>query len=382
MRLNIDMKIGINTLALPKKKTGGGKYISGLVRYLDSMDTGETRFVIFVNKDNKSEFKECRNKNFLFYDCGFIARIRPLRIAWEQLVLPFVVAKEKVDILHSPGFVAPLFLPKRCKSFLTIFDMTFFLFPEKHILWKRMYFNRLIPVCVGRSAKIFTISENSKKDIVNYFRIPEEKVIVTYLGIEEGFGPKDDEEKLEVIRKRYNLPGRFILYLGVLEPRKNLVSLVKSYWDLKHNFGIEEKLVIAGKKGWGYEEVYVEVEKLKLEAEILFLDYIPEDDLPYVYNLATLLVYPSIYEGFGIPILEAMACGVPVITSNVSSMPEVAGDAAILVEPDNVVGFSNAVLRILGEEELRDSLVEKGFQRSKIFSWGNAAKATFAEYKN
>lgn len=372
------MHIGINTLSLPAQKTGGGKYICYLVNSLGWLDRSN-RYSIFANRINMAEFCLDNCTNFDIIDCGFMANVRPLRMSWEQLFLPRQVKNRRIDLLHSPGFVAPLRL--KCRSVVTIFDMTFFLFPHRHTFSKRLYFGFFLPLSARRADMIITISESSKNDIIRCLHLPERKIRVIYPGVDDIFQPVKDDEKLEWVRNRYGIKKDFILSVGVLEPRKNLDRLIRAFYLLVRKGDFDLQLVIVGKKGWAYQPVLDLPEQLGMKDRVIFTGYVPEQDLPLFYSAALLFVYPSVYEGFGIPVLEAMACGAPVITSNISSMPEISEGAGLLVDPYDIQAMAQAIKKLLVDKEMQKKMSEAGLQRARKFSWEKMALSTLELYR-
>jgi len=352
---------------------GSGRYILGLAQGLSSINHSHEIYLL-CNKDNMGLLSFNKHKKVC---CGKLTQIRPTRLFWEQSLLPLYLGRLKIDVLHSPVFVSPLFLS--CFSVVTIFDTTLFSFPKQHTIIKRLYFTKFIPHTVKKAARIITISESSKKDIVNILKVKPERVIVTYMGVDHKvFYPTSGAS--QKIERKYGIASPFILYVGKIEPRKNLASLVKAYHRIRSHYR-SWKLVIAGSKGWGFQEVFATVAKLGLESEVLFTGYVPEEDLPCLYSAAELFVYPSSYEGFGIPLLEAMACGTPVITSNISSLPEVVGDAGILVNPTDIDELAFAIQSVLNSESLQKDMKFKGLKRAKLFTWEETARRTLQVYE-
>lgn len=223
-------------------------------------------------------------------------------------------------------------------------------------------------------------SESTKKDAVRLCGLDEAKIKVIYHGVSPRFRPAGPEA-VSAVRQRYGLPDRFVLSLGTIEPRKNLTSLLE-VWHALSSGGVPPKLVIAGSKGWLYAPFFSKLRELGLEDQVLFTGYVPEEDLPAVYSAAELFVYPSLYEGFGFPVLEAMACGAPVITSNTSSLPEVAGQAALLVDPTSLEELSAAIGRVLENQELRNQLRARGLEQAARFSWERTARETLSVYES
>jgi glycosyltransferase involved in cell wall biosynthesis len=376
----MSLHIGLNAhlLSMGESYRGAGinRYIYNLLITLPVVDPNN-RYTAFLG--------ERRFSTNLALSLRFsrISTVRPeVRILWEQFVQPFALRKEEIDLLHSMAFVTPLVSP--CPSVVTIYDLSFALFPEGLKRNKRLYLSLFTPISARRARLVIAISESTKRDIVRLFGITPEKVEVVYLGICENFRPLPEEE-VEAFRKKRGLPERFILFVGTIEPRKNLTRLIEAFSLLSPLSPLPFPfsplpLVIVGAKGWLYEEVFAKVEELGLEREVIFPGYIPWGELPLWYNAATIFVYPSLYEGFGLPPLEAMACGTPVIASNASSLPEVVGDAGILVSPGDVDGLAEAMKLLLSDETLREDLSRRGLRRAKGFSWEKTAEKTVQVY--
>lgn len=285
----------------------------------------------------------------------------------------------KYDVFHSPTFLAPLYV-RRCV--LTIMDMIAFKFP--HFYPPDLEFTNLLRQCLPtlskQAARIITISESSKRDIVDILQIPAERVVVTPLAASTQYQLMNDQKIIERIKAKYGIMGSYICHLGTLEPRKNIVALVKAYAKLKAK-SLPHFLLLVGNKGWFCEEIFIAISQLGLEKDVIIPGYVGDEDVPALLNGADLFVYPSFYEGFGLPILEAMSCGVPVITSNVSSLPEVVGDAAILIDPNDVDQLAAAMEKVLSDASLKEELRRKGLERAKQFSWDKTAYKTLRVYE-
>jgi glycosyltransferase involved in cell wall biosynthesis len=269
---------------------------------------------------------------------------------------------------------------KTCRQVVTIHDMTFFLLPQCHLFTKRLYFQRLIPECVRRANQVIAVSESTKRDAIRILGTQCEKIKVIYHGKDERFHPDRAAATSCRLRAKHGLSRRVILFVGLIEPRKNLARLIRAYGKLK-SLHQDSCLVLVGRLGWGYEAVLRAVSESGARDRIFFPGFIPDQELPSLYNLADVFVYPSLYEGFALPVLEAMACGVPVVTSNVSSMPEIAGDAAFLVDPYDVDGIAQGLERVLVDRALRERLAEEGPKRSQPFTWERTARETLAAYE-
>jgi len=309
---------------------------------------------------------------------------RPLvRIVWEQLLLPQAVRSRQVDLLHGLAYAVPLV--SSCPMVVTIHDLTFYRFPKTLRPSRRLYLRAATRSAVRRAARVIAVSHQTKEELVHFLHVPPEKVDVIHNGVGEAFRPALPDE-IARFRKDRGLPARFILFLGTLEPRKNIVSLLEAFarWRKESGPGAGTegvKLVVAGAKGWYFERIFALAEELGLAGELLFPGFLPEEELPWWYRAAECFVYPSLYEGFGLPVLEAMACGTPVITSSVSSLPEVAGNAAITVDPGDAGALADAIGRVLGDTALRADMLQAGLLQAKRFSWDRAARETAAVYR-
>ncbi|MGH9862837.1 MAG: glycosyltransferase family 4 protein [Candidatus Acidiferrales bacterium] len=367
------MHIAINTLMVHRRLHGTATYVTNLVAALAQLDARH-RYTLYVSDESAVHFQGL-GPSFELVRCGLP---RPLRVLWEQTFLPQDLRRRGVELFHGPGFVVPL--AGACPRVTTIHDMTFFSLPEVHTFAKRRYFKALIPLCARASRLVITVSESTRQDLVRLVGVRPEKVKVIHLGKSEAFRPVADEATLSQIRKKYGLDRRFLLFVGMIEPRKNLETLVRAYAQLKDLHG-DYSLVVAGPFGWKYGPLLRVVETLGLKNHVLFPGYVPEAELPALYSAAEVFVYPSLAEGFGLPVLEAMACGVPVITSNVSSLPGVVGEAALLVDARSVQQLATAMQRVLGEEMLRKDLRERGLRRAQLFTWEKTARETLEAYQ-
>lgn len=371
------MKIAINTLPLYKTKVGMGKYVVELVNRVTKIDK-ENKYLIYVSNENK-HFFNLTSKNVNIQQVPKIFSNPSLRIIWEQLILPFSLWRNSIDVYHALGFVLPLFLKQKIISVVTIADMTFFSHPQHHTRMKQVYFKCMIPQSLRRAKKVITISDNTKKDIINVININANKIKTIYLGVDARFYPQE-KETVNAILEKYKIASPYILFVGMLEPRKNVEGLLQAFAMLKDKR--KHNLIIVGKKGWRYEELFKLAQEEGIRNDVVFAGYVPDEDLPGLYAGATCFVYPSFYEGFGIPIVEAMACGCPVITSNNSSMQEIAGDAAVLVDPYNKEEIKDAIGSIINNKGLRGEKQRKGLINATKFQWNFMAEETIKVYKN
>lgn len=284
---------------------------------------------------------------------------------------------EDADIFFGTNFRGVF--KKTLRNVITIHDMAHEYYPEA--MSKRIYiYLKRLQQSAEKADLIIADSENTKKDILKFLGVSEKKVKVIYPGVDTIFRPINDTDVLDSVKKKYNLYERFILYLGAIQPRKNITTLIRAYNMLckEHNF--KHRLVIAGGVGWKNKDIRYLVEELGLQDKIIFTRYVPENDLPVIYNLADVFVFPSLYEGFGLPVLEAMACGTPVVTSNVSSLPEVAGDAVLLINPHSVEELADSIKRIISDEDLRKRNIAKGLEQAKLFTWEKCARETLEAF--
>ncbi|MGQ9630788.1 MAG: glycosyltransferase family 4 protein [bacterium] len=365
------MRIGLDACGLTRDRTGVGSYAHQLIAHLTKVDD-ENEYVLFGNKPRRTSLSD-----FSPPLEGHLADV-PLDSLWMQAYLPFKLRKEGIEIFHGLSFTVPLAFGG--PRIATIHDITAFMPEGIHTPSTRLK-HRLFARASARSAqRIIAVSENTKRDAMALLGIGEERIRVIHLGVSREYRPISDVVELERVRRKYGLPERFILFVGTLEPRKNAVGLIEAYGRLVSHMSDVPKLVIAGKRGWLFEGIFQRVRELRLEDRIIFPGFVDSGDLPGLYNLAEVFVWPTLYEGFGLPPLEAMACGVPVVTSNTSSIPEVVGDGALKVNPRDPGEIAEAISCVLGDRSLRDSLRKKGLERAKGFTWEECARRTVEVY--
>ena len=298
------------------------------------------------------------------------------KIVWPNLILPQKAARDGFDLLHC---TTPYGTFKRTayKKIITICDVTPLLFPWTHGRMNVWHHRFVLPAILKQADHIITISDASKMDIIRCFNVPEEKITVTLLAANEAFQPVSHRLPSDAIAK---LPQPYILNVGTLEPRKNLIGLLRAF-AMARRKGLPHSLVITGARGWGNSPLTAAVKELELSETVVFTGFVDDQDLPHLYTRADFFVYPSLYEGFGLPILEAMGCGTPVITSNLSSMPEVAGSAALLVDPLSETELTSAILRLAEDPNLRETMSHAGITRAAQFSWDKTVHETLAVYE-
>ena len=370
------MHIALNAHLLSSSRSyraaGINWYIRSLLAFLPRV-SDRHKFTAFLGKEEAGH-----GFHGIQTEVSILPTERPAaRIAWEQLAQPVRLLGNRMDLLHSLAFVQPVILP--CPGIVTIYDLSFIHYPQRLQPWRRLYLRWGTTFSARRASRVIAISASTKRDIVGLLGVAEDKVDVIPCGVDEDFRPVDRQEQLIELRKRHGLPPRMLLFVGTIEPRKNLTTLLRSY-ALLREWIQPPPLVIAGAKGWQHEEVFSLAQELELLDELLFPGFIPRDELPLWYNAADLFVYPSLYEGFGLPPLEAMACGTPVVTSNTSSLPEVVGDSGLLVDPTDAEEIAQAMQRLLTDSSLQDELTNKGLERARAFTWQRTARETVEVY--
>jgi len=359
------MLIGIDaSRATAAERTGTENYSLFLIRALLKLDQ-ENRYRLYFNHPPAPDlFDTAANVEF---------RTMPFPRLWTHVRLSWEMATHPPDVLFVPAHVLPLVHPRR--SVVTVHDLGYLYYPQVHTRWARWYLQWSTRYNAHAAAHIIADSQATQRDLVERGYAASDKITVIYPGYDQAFAPVRAKDHLARIRKRYELPNVYALYVGTLQPRKNLQTLLGALAELSQQQR-SVHLAIAGKKGWLYESLFARVRQLGLEEQVYFLGYVPQQDLPALISGARVFVLPSLYEGFGLPVLEAMACGTPVICSDVSSLPEVAGDAAILVSPHGTDQLAQALRRVLDDDGLRDELALRGLRRAKQFSWQRSAQQT------
>ena len=299
------------------------------------------------------------------------------RIVWEQSVL--AAASRKLNLLHGMAFAAPL--AAACPTVVTVHDLSFLRFPEAFRRPNRAYLTAFTRLSTRRATRVIVGAASTRRDVIELCGVAPDRVVTVPYGVSDAFTPVLPVEAAE-FRGRKGLPDQFILFLGTLEPRKNIGRLIEAYAVLRQRVTSAPKLVIAGGKGWFYENLFAQVSRLDLGEDVLFTGYVPGEELVWWYRSALMFVFPSLFEGFGLPVLEALACGTPTVTSNVSSLPEVAGNAALLIDPHDTEGLVGAMMRLLNEPDLRAELSVAGVRQAKHFPWSRTAVETAAVYRS
>jgi glycosyltransferase involved in cell wall biosynthesis len=302
-----------------------------------------------------------------------------VRIAWEQAILPIELVHARADLLHALGFVSPF--AWRGPTIVTTYDLSFMRFPHLFNRGNRMYLRNFCPPSLRRADRVITISEHARQDVIELCGVRPERVTAILLAADERFTPASSDA-VAAFRAHHNLPERFVLYLGTLEPRKNVALLVRAYATLRQQGSVDHLLVLAGARGWQYDPIFELVRELGLEPYVRFPGFVQDEEQALWYSSATVFAFPSLYEGFGLPLLEAMACGTPVVASRASSLPEVVGDAGMLVDPESSDELSAALRRILDDASYHARLASAGLARAQTFSWRKTAAETIQVYRD
>lgn len=379
------MKIGIDARFLTHPQKGGFKtYTENLISALARIDK-ENEYILYLDRTPDQYAKIPDQSNF---SMKVLRQLPVLGMPWrEQVALRMQVSKDHIDLFHSPCLSAPLFLS--CPLVITIHDMIW-LFPEKYsqsgswsLHWKLMeWYNMFVPSYASKSAAaIITVSQFSKESILEHLSIDGNLIYVTREGPSAAFRPVQNSELASSLRKKHGLNSNFVLAIGSADPRKNIDTLMNAYAMLPEDIRENYRLVIVWTAPFLAPSISKKIDSLGLTGYVHFLDHISNEDLVLLYNEASLFVFPSLFEGFGLPPLEAMACGTPVVAANNSSIPEIVGDAALLFDAQDVAAMSAAMLKVLNDDMTRQELIKRGLNRSRTFSWEECARETLAVYK-
>ncbi len=377
------MKIGIDARFALRKRRGIGNYVLNLIRNLGEIDR-TNRYILYVDCDDVENILPVQ-KNFttkkLLLSNYFI---------WEQLILPMQAKKDNLDILHCTGNTAPIRMGKKIKLIITIHDVMYLKdyseLPRSPSMYQRcgrIYRKTIVPRAVRNVFKVITVSRFSKNDVIKHLtEVGEDRISVVHEAVDEMFCVLEKNDAVVETKDKAEVSEDYILTLGGTDLRKNTQLVIEAYLKLKEESKISEKLVIVGIPNWQKTQFCKVVQESPYRKDIIVTDFITKDDLVLLYNNATVFLYPSLYEGFGLPVLEAMSCGVPVITSNATAIPEVAGDAAFLMETLDVDTMKETIATVLENYQLRQNLIEKGFKQVKNFSWRKTATQTLKIYES
>jgi glycosyltransferase involved in cell wall biosynthesis len=399
------MKIGIDYTSAATQGAGIGRYTRELMRALLALPS-DHRYSFYYASHNRIDESKIENRK---------SKIRRLPIhdkwlmrVWHRLRIPIPVELivGKVDLFHSPDFTLPPTLPG-VPTLLTVHDLSFVRDPDSAWPSLRAFLNKAVPRSVKRATHVLADSQATKDDLIELFGTPTEKITVLYSGVDARFAPVRDRAEIDRVCNKYQLPRPFILSVGTLQPRKNYGRLVEAFGQIVQHperNAVKSKdadrvteshsstsplrgstqnayhLVIAGGKGWLYESIFEQVQRSGLEGRVHFPGFVDDADLPALYSAADLFAYVSLYEGFGLPLLEAMACGTPVVGSSASSLPEVIGEAGLQVDPRSVDDIARALRQMMDQPELRERSIGLGLERVKLFTWDKAARELLTIY--
>ncbi|MHC4221400.1 MAG: glycosyltransferase family 4 protein [Planctomycetota bacterium] len=363
------MKIAFSARSLSTPSGGVHQFIRSLVPALERQIADDELFVFY----NRDQFKG------LAPSSTEIAINCENRLWWDFVLLPLAIRKIKPDAAIFPKDVLPFFTGSRRYTVnhdLAYFDKSLGAYPFLDTLYMRT----LMPISARKADGIFAISEHTKKDVLRYTGCTPEKITVTYEAADPMYQPILDKSQLQRVRDKYDLPQKFIMYVGSLSPRKNIVRLMQAF--AKISTKIDHKIVLTASKSWDDSDVYQAIDQLGLQDRVKKIGYVEPEDMPALYNLADMYVYVSLYEGFGLPVLEAMQSGCPVIASDTTSIPEVAGDAAMLVNPLDVDAIADAIYKVSTDPEMRQKLINSGYRQAEKFSWDKCAKTMLDVIRN
>ena len=369
------MRVGIVTYALDRPLAGIGRAARGLIEALDATDGID---VVPLTPYADGPFQGPGWESWRLRGC----RLLPALMTLGNVAVLNAARRADLDIVHDPTSVSPFFIRPGWGDrgrVLTIHDVVPFLFPETHTALNNFLYKRWLPLTLGNVDALIVPSEATKRDVERYLKVPAEKLHVTPWGVDLRFRPVPESEVAPVLR-RYSIDAPYIFYVGSIEPRKNLGVLLRAFARLRPSRP-DLQLVIGGRPAWKHEAFFAEAAQLELEDSVRFTGFVADSDLPPLYAGAVATVYPSLYEGFGLPVLESLACGTPVVCSDTAALTEVGGDACLYIPPADETGFVTALQRLLDDAALRATLREKGLERAARFTWQETARATVAVYE-
>jgi glycosyltransferase involved in cell wall biosynthesis len=372
------MRIGIDAHAIGARQGGNETYIRGLIKSLAEIDGDNLYTIYLANASAAAQWRE----EFTNQHKNFSVRLLPppTPLVRVPVYLTYELFMRPVDVLHVQYTAPPLC---RMPVVVTIHDLAFERMPETFTRRGSFQLKLTVRRTAKKASRIATVSEYSRQDLLSVYKLPPEKVVVTYNGVESHFTPLPHvPNEAREIRERYGIARDFLLAVGSLQPRKNLVRLIRAYAKLRSaRADFTPQLVIVGRRLWLTHEIFDEVKRHRWADDVILTGYVADEDLPALYRAARAFVYPSLFEGFGLPPLEAMACGTPVVTSAVSSLPEVTGGAALLIDPNDEQSLASAMVEIVSDDLLRAQLREKGIAQAKKFTWRDAAEKTLRLYQ-
>lgn len=369
------MKVAINGLLLRGQESGVHRCIRGLLQGLEELGSAE-QFLLFVGRG--CAVKNWAKEPMQVHRPWLPTRFRAMRIAYDQCLFSLAARVRGADILHGPGYTLPWFT--RMPSVVTVYDLIALKHPELCKDSNAFHYRRVLPRSILVARRVIVPTEAVKADLVSLLKTPVEKIVVIPPGVDDRFKAAGEQQKQRV-RALYNLPEKFILFVGNIEPKKNLDTLVKVFFALKLDRKLDLELVVAGKKGWKYEKVMDTIQDLDFKSHVRFLGFVPDEDLPVLYSLAECFAFPSLVEGFGLPPLEAMACGTPVVTSDAPAVLEATGEAALHAPANNAKSWREMLEQAILDRSLRRQLRQLGLQQASKFTWRKNAEKTLQVYR-
>ncbi len=363
------MRVAVNALSLGRHRTGTGNFTYYVLKEL--LDLGGTdRFVCFVPSDALPQ-TELGLAGAEWYTAGHTIQDAARHVFWEHVVLPVQVRAKQADVLFCPSYLVPIFLV-RTPAVIAVHDLSFLIYPESKSALFGAYMRRLLPLSLRRARTIITGSSSTKEQLHDRFPFTEAKTVVVPYGVDfDTFKPRENAQ--ETVSGVMGVRERYVLAVGTVEERKNLSRLIQAFSKVRASFAEPLKLVIVGGSGWGHSKVFATAVACGVEDQIVFAGHIDDPVLTALYSACAVFVQPSFYEGFGLPILEAMACGAPAVVSNCTSHPEVAGDSGLYFDPLSVEEMADQMLKVIQNQDLRAKLISDGLARAKRFSWSICA---------
>lgn len=372
------MRIGVDARYLREPRTGIGQYLHELLTSLLKIDEGIECHLFY-----QTELE--RDWRGLARTVGHRVASGRLKLGlsgperWEQVSLPLTLLLVRPTLYHAVGMVGPVFSPSPLVA--TIHDLSFARYPEFFLAREAGYWNRWVPATARRAGRVLVNSEFTASEVQTLYGIPSSRIVVTPLGVASHFVSHRGTSTLRRVLAQYSLSRPYVLFVGTIQPRKNIVRLIGAFADVRRRYDIPHELVICGQRGWLCDDVFAAAAAPEIREHVRFLGHARRDDLPFLYSGADVFAYPSLYEGFGLPVLEAMACGTPVVTSRTSALPEVAGGSALLVDPTDVGEIADGLWHLIDNCKTRARLVASGLERACAFTWIRTAQLTLSAYR-